>query len=279
MKLRSDFSIFQKEKRGRLRRDVRTASAVLPATVATERAVRMFYRETPAVSIMTEKNIHLLVVEDEKRLARLIERKLNRAGFRVSVVFDGVEAVSTLFSTDIDLVVLDINLPGKTGFEVVKELRDRSFTTPVLILSARSELDDRILGFELGADDYLLKPFDSGELLYRVQAILRRTGHTRSSILQAADLTMDVVKRVAIRDGKTISLTQKEFALLEFFLRNKNQILTRKRIAEQVWGYTFDTGTNVVDVYVSYLRDAIDEGFEKKLIQTIRGEGFLLKDD
>jgi DNA-binding response OmpR family regulator len=233
----------------------------------------------PIVSLLTEKKVHILLVEDERSLSHLIERKLIRAGYNVSLAFDGVEATAAAFGKEIDLIILDINLPKKTGFEVLKELRGDGYATPVLILSARGDIDDRILGLELGADDYLVKPFDSAELLLRIQAILRRSGHARTSVLQAADLTMDVVKREVVRGAQQIDLTQKEFSLLEFLLRNKNKILTRKRIAEEVWGYTFDTGTNIVDVYLSYLRDSIDKGFDRKLIQTIRGEGFLLKDD
>lgn len=138
-------------------------------------------------------------------------------------------------------------------------------------------MHDKLKGFEIGADDYLTKPFDSSELLARMQAIFRRSGALRTSILQAADLTMDVIRRTVTRNGQAINLTQTEFALLEFFLRNKNTILTRRRIAEQVWGYKFETGTNIVDVYISYLRDSIDEGYSPKLLQTVRGEGFMLK--
>jgi DNA-binding response OmpR family regulator len=140
-------------------------------------------------------------------------------------------------------------------------------------------VENRIKGLQLGADDYLVKPFDSGELLARIEAVLRRSGFSRTSILQAADLTMDVVKRTVERAGERIALSDKEFSLLEFLLRNKNQILTRKRLIEQVWGYQFDTGTNIVDVYVSYLRQAVDKGFSKKLIHTMHGEGFILVDE
>jgi DNA-binding response OmpR family regulator len=140
-------------------------------------------------------------------------------------------------------------------------------------------VEDRVRGLQLGADDYLVKPFDSGELLARIEAILRRSEFFRFTVLQANDLKLDVIQRAVKRGDKEIVLTQKEFALLEYFLHNKNQILTRKRLAEQVWGYKFDTGTNIVDVYVSYLRKKIDEGFSKKLIHTMYGEGFILKDD
>jgi DNA-binding response OmpR family regulator len=227
----------------------------------------------------TKLNISILLVEDEKRLARSVERQLIRAGYDVDLAFDGITASQMITSREFHLVLLDLNLPQKSGLEVLRELRAQSYTTPVLILSARDGIDDRIQGLEIGADDYLTKPFDSGELFARIQAILRRSGLLRTNILQAGDLTMDVIKRVVKRNDKVISLTQTEFALLEFFLRNKNTILTRKRIAEQVWGYKFETGTNIVDVYMSYLRDSIDKDFSKKLIHTVRGEGFIIKEE
>ncbi len=227
----------------------------------------------------SEKKIRILLVEDEKKLAHSIERKLVRSGYVVTLAFDGEEGVEKARSHEIDLIILDINLPKKSGIAFLQELRANSYATPALILSARDGVVDRIQGLQVGADDYLVKPFDSGELLERIQAILRRSGFSRISIIQAGDLTVDVVKHTVRRAGKDIVLSPKEFALLEYFMRNKNQILTRRRIAERVWGYKFDTGTNIVDVYVSYLREAIDRGFPAKLIQTIRGEGFILKDE
>jgi DNA-binding response OmpR family regulator len=225
-----------------------------------------------------ENNIRILVVEDEKKLAHLIERQLTRAGYTVSLAHTGEEALSKAKSEELNLILLDINLPDKTGFQVLSELRSNAYFTPVLFLTARSEIEDRIQGLSLGADDYLMKPFDSGELIARIQAILRRSNNMQTSIMQVADLIVDSVKHTVVRGTKAISLTSREFALLDFFLRNKNQILTRKRIAQEVWGYDFDTGTNIVDVYVSYLRRAIDDGFERKLIETVYGQGFVLKD-
>ena len=221
--------------------------------------------------------IRVLLVEDEKKLARAIARQLERAGYDVSLAFDGKTAVESITTREIHLIVLDINLPDISGIDVLQQIRARSYNTPVLFLTARDGLKDKIKGLDLGADDYITKPFDSSELLSRMQAILRRSGAIRVSILEAEDLAMDVVSRVVTRSGQIITLTQTEFALLEFFLRNKNVILTRRRIAEQVWGYKFDTGTNIVDVYISYLRDSIDKEFSPKLIETIRGEGFMLK--
>ncbi len=224
------------------------------------------------------EKIKIILVEDEKRLAHSLERLLIRAGYEVILAFDGQSAIDAVTRQELHLMILDINLPVKSGIEVLQYIRSSSYSTPVLFLTARDTIQDKVKGFEIGADDYLTKPFDSAELLARIQAILRRSGAKSSSVLQSADLTMDVVKRIVRRADQTINLTQTEFALLEFFLRNKNTILTRRRLAEQVWGYKFDTGTNIVDVYISYLRESIDEGFSPKLIETVRGEGFILRD-
>jgi DNA-binding response OmpR family regulator len=221
----------------------------------------------------------VLVVEDERKLAGAITRALERTGYQVESAHDGDRALEVATGSDFRLILLDINLPGRSGFDVLRELRARLYDTPVLILSARDTVEDRIEGLKNGADDYLMKPFDTGELVARVEAILRRSGEHRISVLQAGDLTMDVVTRNVARGGDPIRLAPREFALLEYLLRNKNQVLTRRRIAEQVWGYSFDTGTNIVDVYISYLRRAIDYGREPKLIHTVQRQGFLLKDD
>ena len=218
----------------------------------------------------------ILVVEDEKKLANSIKRQLEQAHYDVDLALDCNVAQQQLQKNKYSLVLLDINLPGKSGFEVLESLRSQPNEVPVVIISARCKVEDRIKGFQLGSDDYLVKPFDSSELLARIGAVLRRSGISQNSKLQADDLVMDVVNRKVSRNEKGIQLSPTEFKLLEFFLRNKNQILTRKRIAEQVWGYTFDTGTNIVDVYISYLRKAIDEQYSKKLIHTVHGEGFIL---
>jgi DNA-binding response OmpR family regulator len=227
---------------------------------------------------MNNPKHRILLIEDERRLAHLMERRLIRSGFLVELAFDGEEGLRKAQSQEFELIILDLGLPQKDGLEVLKEYRAKAYTVPVLIVSARSRVDERISGLEVGADDYLTKPFDSGELVARVNAILRRTGNSRTSILQISDLTVDVTKRTVQRADKTIALSKTEYSLLEFFLQNKNQILTRKRIAEQVWGYTFNTGTNIVDVYINYLRRAIDDGFEPKLIQTVYGQGFILRE-
>ena len=228
---------------------------------------------------INKKQIRILLVEDEKKLSNSILRQLKNLGYVVEQAFDGNEAEAKIKSQEYTLVILDLNLPHKDGLEVLEELRKNSYPIPVLILSARDKLNDRIKGLQIGADDYLVKPFDIGELTARVDAILRRSGFSRISILKVGDLVIDIVQRTAQRGEKEISLSAKEFTLLEFFMRNKNQIITRKRIAEQVWGYTFDTGTNIIDVYMSYLRKAIDEGFSKKLFFTVYGQGFMLREE
>jgi DNA-binding response OmpR family regulator len=197
----------------------------------------------------------------------------------VEISGDGIAGEEKARRGEYHLIVLDLNLPKKSGLDVLRDLRADSYMTPVLILTAVDGVENRIEGLKLGADDYLIKPFDSGELLARIEAVSRRSGFSKTTLLQAGDLLVDVVKRTVERAGQKISLSDKEFSLLEFLLRNKNQILTRKRLIEQVWGYQFDTGTNIVDVYISYLRQAVDKGYPKKLIHTMHGEGFILVDD
>jgi len=224
------------------------------------------------------KPIRILVVEDEKKLANSIKHQLEQAHYDVDLALDGIVAEQRLQENEYSLVVLDINIPGRSGFEILESLRSHAKEVPVVIISARCKIEDRLKSFQLGSDDYLVKPFDSSELLARISAVLRRSWISHTSKLQADDLVIDVVHRTVNRGNQSIQLSPTEFKLLEFFLRNKNQILTRKRIAEQVWGYTFDTGTNIVDVYISYLRKAVDEQYNKKLIHTIHGEGFILMD-
>lgn len=221
---------------------------------------------------------HVLLIEDEKKLARSLKNHLMREGYAVDLTHDGVEAVNKILQNEYNLLILDINLPNKSGFDILDEIRNQSNETSVLILSSRNAVEDRVKGLRLGADDYLIKPFDSSELLARIEAILRRSENSANQVLKADDLLLDIQNRKVTRGEKEINLSPKEFLLLEFFLRNKNQVLTRKRIAEQVWGYNFDTGTNLVDVYVYYIREAIDKGHPRKLINTVRGQGFMMTD-
>jgi len=225
----------------------------------------------------TEKP-HVLIIEDEHKLARSIAEHLAGEGYAPGIALDGLEGLARALGEQWDIIILDLSLPKKSGMQLLRELRNQGYLTPVLILSARGGTGDRVKGLRAGADDYLGKPFDSAELLARLEAILRRSGRGTDMVLTAADLTLDLVGRTVKRGREVIDLSPREFSLLEYFLRNKNHVLTRKRIAEAVWGYTFDTGTNIVNVYIAYLRKAIDDGHAKKLIHTVPGQGYILKD-
>ncbi len=219
----------------------------------------------------------ILVIEDEYKVASFIKRGLEEAGYIVEIARDGEEALYLAENEKFDLIILDLILPKKNGIEVCKELRQMRINTPILILSAKDSVDDKVLGLDSGADDYLTKPFAFSELLARVRALLRR-GETMTPVkLQVADLTLDTVTREVTRAGKEIKLTNREFALLEYFMMNAGKVLTRTQISEHVWDYTFDTFSNVIDVYVNYLRNKIDRDFEPKLIHTVRGVGYVLK--
>lgn len=226
-----------------------------------------------------EHQKRILVVEDHKNIAMLVERRLSKM-FSVDLAYDGDSASQKLLENEYDLVVLDLSLPRKSGFDVLKELRKRSAHPPVLILSGLNAVEDKVKGLKLGADDYLAKPFDMKELIARIEALLRRVASTGEALkLTVADLEMDLVARKVFRAGKEIELSPKEFALLEYMMRNKSKVVSRRQIAEDVWGHTFDAGTNFVDVYINYLRNSIDKEFDKKLIQTVYGQGFVLKDE
>lgn len=225
------------------------------------------------------REVFILIVEDERHLADSVARRLQEEGYTVDICHDGEEGFQLASSKKYHLIILDLLLPRKDGLQILRELRRNKVQSLVLILTAKSTVEDRVDGLRSGADDYLLKPFAFAELLARVETLLRRQGVEQKTLMQVGDLELDVETRNVRRAGKNIHLTAKEFMLLELLMRNKNRILTRRAIAEQVWGYTFDTGTNVVDVYVNYLRKAIDEGFPKRLVHTVRGVGFILKDE
>jgi DNA-binding response OmpR family regulator len=231
---------------------------------------------TPSVS---QGDINILVIEDEPHLVESIARRLTEEGYVVDVSRDGEEGYQLALSKRYHVIILDLLLPHKDGLKVLRDLRRNKVQSMVLILTAKSTVEDRVEGLRTGADDYLAKPFAIMELIARVETLLRRQGLVQSSILQVADLELDTVTRTARRANKTIHLTTKEYLLLELLMRNKNRILTRRSIAEQVWGYTFDTGTNLVDVYINYLRKSVDNNFPKRLIFTVRGVGFVLKED
>ena len=221
--------------------------------------------------------MRLLVVEDEKKVARFIKKGLEEEGYAVDIAPDGEEGLAMALDRVHDLIILDVHLPKMDGLAILQELRKKKVTTPVLLLTVRAAIEDKVLGLDAGADDYLTKPFAFQELLARVRALLRRRAEAEAPVLQIGDLTLDPAKRVILRDGEKIDLTPKEFSLLSYFMRNPGRVLTRTMISEHVWDYDFDTMTNVIDVYVNYLRKKIDAGREPKLIHTVRGVGYVLK--
>ena len=221
--------------------------------------------------------MRILVVEDEQKVASFIKRGLEEEGYAVDVAADGEEGLAMALECVHDLIILDIRLPKMDGLRVLKELRQEKVMTPVLLLTVRATIEDKVLGLDAGADDYLTKPFAFQELVARVRALLRRRAGADPAILEVADLTLDPARRTVSRGGERIELTAREFALLDYFMRNPGRVLTRAMIAEHVWDYTFDTTTNVIDVYVNYLRKKIDAGREPKLLHTARGVGYVLR--
>jgi heavy metal response regulator len=222
--------------------------------------------------------MRILVVEDEKKVAGFVKRGLEEESYAVDVAYYGEQGQHLAEVNEYDVILLDIMLPKKSGIEVLRELRGKSIKTPVLLLTARDSVDDRVEGLDSGADDYLTKPFAFAELIARVRALMRR-GEQGLSILQFSDLSLDPATRRAKRGDREIELTVKEYALLEYFLRNPNRVLTRTMIAEHVWDHTFDSETNVVDVYLNHLRNKIDKDEEVKLLHTVRGVGYVLRDE
>ena len=220
----------------------------------------------------------MLVVEDQKKTASFIRKALLAEGFAVDIAEDGETALTLAGATSFDAIVLDIMLPGRDGLSVLRLLRERRVVTPVLLLSARSEVNERVEGLNAGADDYLPKPFALDELLARLRALGRRGTEQASTLLRVADLTLDTVSRTARRGGALIELSAREFRLLEMLMRTPGRVCSRMMILEKVWDYSFDPGTNVIEVYVSRLRDKIDAGHAPKLLHTVRGVGYVLKE-
>jgi heavy metal response regulator len=220
--------------------------------------------------------MRILVVEDEKRIADFLGRGLQGAGYATDVANDGTTALQFTHDTDYDLVILDLMLPDMDGLKVLERIRSRRSGPPVLILSARGAVDDRVKGLETGADDYLTKPFAFVELLARVRALLRR-GQPAPEKLQVADLALDCARRKVVRDNETIELAPKEFGILEYMMRNKGRPLSRTMIVEHVWDMDYDGLTNIVDVYIRHLRSKIDDRFTDKLIHTVRGIGYMIE--
>ena len=222
--------------------------------------------------------MRILVVEDEKKVASFISKGLSEESYAVDVAYDGEEGVFMALENDYDLILLDLMLPKLDGMEVLRRIREEKQSIPVLILTAKDSVEDIVAGLEGGSDDYLTKPFDFAELLARIRALLRRSQELKVTILKVADLTLNPLTREVKRGGKAIELTSKEYALLEYFMRNVNRVLSRTLINEHVWNYEFDPMTNVVDVYVNYLRKKIDHGNRVKLIHTVRGAGYIMKE-
>ena len=223
--------------------------------------------------------MRILVVEDEQKVASFIKRGLEGEGFEVEVANDGETGVSMAVGGKFDLILMDIMLPKLDGLGAVQQIREKGVGCPVLCLTAKDTVDDIVAGLDSGSDDYLTKPFAFAELLARVRALTRRGGDDRGAEITYADLRLDPVAHKVWRSNQEIDLTTKEYALLEYLMRNPEKTLTRTMIAEQVWDYTFDSFTNIIDVYVNYLRKKVDRDYDKKLIHTVRGVGYVLKEE
>ena len=222
--------------------------------------------------------VRILVIEDEPKVAEFIRARLMDEQFDVDIAQDGGSALERVKTTSYDLLILDVMLPDVDGFTVCRQLRGVGHSVPILMLSARSLVEDRVKGLDSGADDYLTKPFDSNELSARVRALLRRQNTPALSVLEVGDLTLDPVTRLVERGGRRIDLTPKEFALLEYMMRNVDQVLTRPMIAEHVWDFTWDRLTNVIDVFINHLRKKVEGPGEARLIHAVRGEGYVIRE-
>lgn len=220
----------------------------------------------------------ILVVEDEKKVAGFIKRGLEEDQYEVTVTHDGAEGAKLALENEYNLIILDVMLPKKDGVAVVKELREAGKRTPVLMLTAKTTTEDIVSGLDAGSDDYLTKPFAFAELTARVRALLRREGQDRGAEITFADLRLDPVSHKVWRGNAEIELTAKEYGLLEYLMRNPNTVLSRAMIADHVWDYAFDSFTNIIDVYVNYLRKKVDKDFPVKLIHTVRGQGYVMRE-
>jgi DNA-binding response OmpR family regulator len=221
--------------------------------------------------------MHVLVIEDEQKMADLIKRGLEEEGMEVETAYDGDAGLESGKTGKHDLIILDLGLPGRNGLDISRELRDAGVKTPILILTAQDSTEMKVKGLDSGADDYLTKPFAFAEMLARIRALQRRTLSEDSTRLQIGDLVLNLINRRVARASHEVQLTNKEFSLLEFFMRHPDEILSREVLSEKVWEETFDTLTNVIDVYINYLRNKIDRHFEPKLIHTVRGVGYMFK--
>jgi heavy metal response regulator len=225
-----------------------------------------------------KSRMRLLIVEDDAKLASWLRQGLKEQGFAVDVASTGTEGLGLALVTDYDALLLDLMLPALDGFELLRQLRQRGSAVPVLVVTARSALDDRVRGLDLGADDYLAKPFDLRELLARLRAITRRPATAPQTLLAAADLELEPATRQVRRRAQSIELTAKEFALLEYLLRRKGKVVTRGMILDHVWDMEYDGGSNLVEVYINYLRRKVDQDYDPKLIHTVRGAGYVLRE-
>jgi heavy metal response regulator len=223
--------------------------------------------------------MRILVVEDEEKVASFIQKGLEQSAYSVDWVATAEDGLEMVRAHEYDAIVLDIMLPGMSGLELVRQLRDRGSSVPVLALTARASMEDRVAGLDSGCDDYLPKPFGFDELLARLRALLRRASSRQVPKMEFSGLEIDPVTRSVAREGKPIELTNKEYALLDMLMRRPGQVFTRTSLLENVWGYDFDSSSNVLDVYMNFLRKKIDQGFEKKLLHTVRGVGYVLKDE
>lgn len=223
--------------------------------------------------------MHILIVEDEQRLASLLRRVLTEERHTVDLAHEGASGLNLALSDTYDVIILDVMLPGTDGIEICRQMRAERVMTPVLMLTARGAIEDRVTGLNVGADDYLTKPFAMEELLARINALLRRRERRFDDVLQitVGDLTLDLMRHEARRGGRLIELTAKEFALLEYLMRHAGHVLTRTQIVDAVWRYDMDALSNVVDIYIHYLRDKIDQGFPRPLIKTVRGVGYKIE--
>ena len=224
--------------------------------------------------------MRILVVEDEKKINDVIVKTLKKEKYGVDSCFDGEEALDYIFSVEYDIILLDIMLPKKDGFEVLKSMRKKGIKTPVLFLTARDQIEDRVRGLDLGADDYLVKPFAFEELLARIRVVLRKnsgSGEDSGNILKIANLTVDCNKHEVFRDDVSIKLSAKEFSILEYMMRNKGRVVSKEKIEEHVWDFDYEGGSNIVEVYIKFLRKKVDNDFSPKLIHTIRRVGYVLK--
>lgn len=221
--------------------------------------------------------MRILIAEDQKDLNKILTKKLSKEGYSVDSCFDGQEALDYIRAADYDGILLDVNMPRLDGFGVVRQMRADGMQAPVLFLTARDSIEDKVTGLDLGASDYLVKPFSFEELMARVRALTRRSAGTNTPIYTLCDLTLDPISRIVTRGGSVIKLSAKEFSLLEYLFRNQNRVLSRENIENNLWNFDYEGGSNAVDVYIRYLRRKIDDGFDPKLIHTVRGVGYVLR--